>query len=145
MGHMSEERTTERIASTAWWPEWEQVLSEYINTCEIFQTLNRKHGKKYGLLQQIEEPKHPWETINMDWGTGLVPGGKENFNDCLVIVERYRKGLRCQTCHKEDTEMDTALLFCNNIISICGVPRFILSDRDQSLTSEFWTNLYVGL
>ncbi|MBW0496727.1 hypothetical protein O181_036442 [Austropuccinia psidii MF-1] len=47
---------------------------------------NRKHEKKYGLLQNIEEPKHPWETINMDCITGLVPGGKENFNACLVIV-----------------------------------------------------------
>ncbi|MBW0500828.1 hypothetical protein O181_040543 [Austropuccinia psidii MF-1] len=60
MGHMSEDRTKERVASTAWWPRWEQELSEYINTCERFQKEDRKHGKKYGLLQHIEEPKHPW-------------------------------------------------------------------------------------
>ncbi|MBW0567171.1 hypothetical protein O181_106886, partial [Austropuccinia psidii MF-1] len=76
MGHMSEDRTKERVASTAWWPKWEQEMGEYINTCERCQKANRKHGKKYGLLQHIEEPKHPWETINMDWVTGLVPGGK---------------------------------------------------------------------
>ncbi|MBW0520754.1 hypothetical protein O181_060469 [Austropuccinia psidii MF-1] len=73
MGHMSEDRTKERVADTAWWPKWEQKLSEYINTCERCQKENRKHGKKYGLLQHIEDPKHPWETINMDWVTGLVP------------------------------------------------------------------------
>ncbi|MBW0507016.1 hypothetical protein O181_046731 [Austropuccinia psidii MF-1] len=33
MGHMSEDRTKESVASTAWWPKWEQELSEYINTC----------------------------------------------------------------------------------------------------------------
>ncbi|MBW0460884.1 hypothetical protein O181_000599 [Austropuccinia psidii MF-1] len=66
MGHMREDRTKERVASTGWWPKWEQELSEYINTCERCQKANRKHGKKYGLLQHIEEPKHPWETINMD-------------------------------------------------------------------------------
>ncbi|MBW0525222.1 hypothetical protein O181_064937 [Austropuccinia psidii MF-1] len=59
MGHMSEDRTKERVASTAWWRKWEQELSEYINTCERFQKENRKHGKKYGLLQHIEEPKNP--------------------------------------------------------------------------------------
>ncbi|MBW0564753.1 hypothetical protein O181_104468 [Austropuccinia psidii MF-1] len=90
MGHMSEDRTKERVASTAWWPKWEQELSEYINTCERCQKENRKHGKKYGLLQHIEEPKHPWETINMDWVTGLVPGGKENYNACLIIVDSDR-------------------------------------------------------
>ncbi|MBW0572191.1 hypothetical protein O181_111906 [Austropuccinia psidii MF-1] len=28
MGHMSEDRTKERVASTGWWPKWEQELSE---------------------------------------------------------------------------------------------------------------------
>ncbi|MBW0557870.1 hypothetical protein O181_097585 [Austropuccinia psidii MF-1] len=111
MGDMSEDRTKERVASTAWWPKWEQELSEYINTCERFQNENRKHGKKYGLLQHIDKPKHPWETINMDWVTGLVPGGKENSNSCVVIADRCRKSVMCLPCHKEDTAMDTALLF----------------------------------
>ncbi|MBW0556631.1 hypothetical protein O181_096346 [Austropuccinia psidii MF-1] len=66
MVYMSEDRTKERVASTTWWAKWEQDVSEYIKTCEIFQKENRKNGKKYGLLQHIEEPKHPWETINMD-------------------------------------------------------------------------------
>ncbi|MBW0569205.1 hypothetical protein O181_108920 [Austropuccinia psidii MF-1] len=78
MGHMSEDRTKERVASTAWWPKREQELSEYINTFKKCQKANRKHGKKYGLLQHIEEPKHPWEIINMDWVTELVPGCKES-------------------------------------------------------------------
>ncbi|MBW0550795.1 hypothetical protein O181_090510 [Austropuccinia psidii MF-1] len=28
MGNMSEDRTKERVASTVWWPKWEQELSE---------------------------------------------------------------------------------------------------------------------
>ncbi|MBW0499708.1 hypothetical protein O181_039423 [Austropuccinia psidii MF-1] len=28
MGHMSEDRTKERVESTAWWPKWEQELTE---------------------------------------------------------------------------------------------------------------------
>ncbi|MBW0489281.1 hypothetical protein O181_028996 [Austropuccinia psidii MF-1] len=34
------------------------------------------------------------------------------------------------------------MLFWNNIISTCGVPKIILSDRDPKFRSEFWTNLY---
>ncbi|MBW0486286.1 hypothetical protein O181_026001 [Austropuccinia psidii MF-1] len=111
MGHMSEGRTRESLARTTRWPKWEQELSEYIKACEIFQKANRKHGKKSGLLKHIEEPKHPWETTNMDWVTGLVPGEKESFNDFLVIVDRYSPSFRCLPYHKEDTAMDTALLF----------------------------------
>ncbi|MBW0577151.1 hypothetical protein O181_116866 [Austropuccinia psidii MF-1] len=92
MGHMSEDRTKERVERTSWWTKWEKELSEYINICERFQKANRKHGNKYGLLQH-KEPKYPWETINMDWVTGLVPGGKENFNACLIMIYRLRKSV----------------------------------------------------
>ncbi|MBW0513391.1 hypothetical protein O181_053106 [Austropuccinia psidii MF-1] len=78
----------------------------------------------------------------MDCITGLVPGGKANFNSCFIIVDRFSKSMRCLQCYKEDTPMDTALLFSNNIISTRAVPKIILSNRDPKRTSEFWTNLY---
>ncbi|MBW0557696.1 hypothetical protein O181_097411 [Austropuccinia psidii MF-1] len=120
-------------------------MSSSVHTCEKCQKENRKHGEKYGLLQHKEEPKHSWETINMAWVKGLVLGGKENVNACLVIVDRYSKSVRCLPCHKEDTATDIALLFWNNIIATCGVAKIIISDRDPKFTSEFWTNLYVSL
>ncbi|MBW0489293.1 hypothetical protein O181_029008 [Austropuccinia psidii MF-1] len=67
--------------------------------------------------------------------------GRGNFNAFLDIVDRFGKGVRCLPCHKEDTAIDTALLLWNNIISTCGVPTIIISDRDPKFTSEFWTNL----
>ncbi|MBW0587300.1 hypothetical protein O181_127015 [Austropuccinia psidii MF-1] len=142
MGHMSEDRTKERVEGTAWWPKWEQELGEYIHTYERCQKANRKNGKKYGLLQHIEEPKHPWETINMDWVTRLVPGGKENFNAFLIIVDRFSKSVRCLPCHKKDTAMDTSLLYWNNIIYTCAVHKIIISNRDPKFTSEVRNNFY---
>ncbi|MBW0491277.1 hypothetical protein O181_030992 [Austropuccinia psidii MF-1] len=118
MGYMSEDKSKERIVSTAWWPQWEQTFSKYIKICERFQKAN-KHGKRYGLCQHIQEPKNPWETINLDWVKGLVLEGNKTFNTCLVIVDRYSKSLRCLPCHKEDTTMYIALLFLNKIISTC--------------------------
>ncbi|MBW0508215.1 hypothetical protein O181_047930 [Austropuccinia psidii MF-1] len=78
----------------------------------------------------------------MDWVTGLVPGGKENFNSCLIIVDSFSKRMRCLPRHKEETAMDTSPLFWYDIISTCGVPKIIISDRDPKFTSEFWTKLY---
>ncbi|MBW0494519.1 hypothetical protein O181_034234 [Austropuccinia psidii MF-1] len=127
---------TERVARTAWWPKWEQELSECIKTYERCREANRKHGKKYGLLQHIEETKQIWETVDMNWITGLVPGGKKNFNTFLVIADRYRKSVRCLPCHKEDAAMETAFFLWNNIIATCRVPKIIISDRDTKFTSE---------
>ncbi|MBW0475058.1 hypothetical protein O181_014773 [Austropuccinia psidii MF-1] len=78
----------------------------------------------------------------MDWAKGLVPGGRENLNSCLVIVDSFSKILSFLLCHKEDAAMDKTFLFLNNIISTCGVTKIIISDRDPKFTSEFWTNLY---
>ncbi|MBW0499747.1 hypothetical protein O181_039462 [Austropuccinia psidii MF-1] len=78
----------------------------------------------------------------MDWVTGLVPGGKENFNSCLIIVDRFNMSVRCLPCHKEETVMVTALLLWNNIISTCEVPKIFTSERDPKFISEIWTNLY---
>ncbi|MBW0538902.1 hypothetical protein O181_078617 [Austropuccinia psidii MF-1] len=78
----------------------------------------------------------------MDCITRLVPGGKANCNSCFITVDRFSKSMRFLPCYKEDTPMDTALLFWNNIISTRGVPKIILSNRDPKCTSEFLTNLY---
>ncbi|MBW0473580.1 hypothetical protein O181_013295 [Austropuccinia psidii MF-1] len=40
MGHMSEDRTKERVATTAWLPKWDREWSEYIKNCEICQKAN---------------------------------------------------------------------------------------------------------
>ncbi|MBW0559689.1 hypothetical protein O181_099404 [Austropuccinia psidii MF-1] len=78
----------------------------------------------------------------MYWVTGRVPQFKQNYNTCLIIVDRFSKSMRCLPGHKEDTTKDTSMLLWNNITSTCGVPKIIISDREPKLTSEFWTNLY---
>ncbi|MBW0568106.1 hypothetical protein O181_107821 [Austropuccinia psidii MF-1] len=102
-----------------------------------FQEESRKHEKTYVLLQHIEDPKNSWETIKMDWVTGLVPGDKENHNSFLVIVDSFSKGVRCLSFQKEDTAINTEFLFCNNMEATCEVPKIIISSRDPKFTSEF--------
>ena len=141
-GHFSEDRTVERVKTVAWWPNWRQDVKLYVTSCETCQQANKFTGKRLGLMQRIEEPKRPWEIINMDWVTGLPPAGTDNVNACLVVVDRFSKRVRFLPCHKEDTAMDTALLFWNRIITDTGLPNAIISDRDTKFTSEFWRNLY---
>ncbi|MBW0471479.1 hypothetical protein O181_011194 [Austropuccinia psidii MF-1] len=78
----------------------------------------------------------------MVWVTGIGPGGNNNFNAFLVILESYTESVRCLSFCKEEKAMDPALLFWNKIIVTCGVPKIIISDSDPKFTSKFWTNLY---
>ena len=110
-GHFSEDRTIERVSTTAWWIKWRLQTQEYVASCDRCQKANKATGKRFGLLQKIQEPTYPWEIINMDFVTGLPPAGVENFNCVLVVVDRFSKRTRFLPCHKEATAMDIALLF----------------------------------
>ncbi|MBW0565903.1 hypothetical protein O181_105618 [Austropuccinia psidii MF-1] len=36
-----------------------------------------------------QEPKSPWEIVDINWVTALPPGGDISYNACLVLVDRY--------------------------------------------------------
>lgn len=78
----------------------------------------------------------------MDFVTGLPAAGKENYNCCLVIVDRFSKRVRLLPCFKESTAVDIAFLFWERLITDTGIPRIIISDRDPKFTSNFWASLY---
>ncbi|MBW0518826.1 hypothetical protein O181_058541 [Austropuccinia psidii MF-1] len=109
-GHISKDRTLEKVKNCAWWPSWRKETIEYCHNCDRFQNTNRSKSKKFGLMIHIQEPKSPWEVVHMDWVTALPPSSDIGYNACLVIVERYSKTLIFLPCHKDDTSIDTAVL-----------------------------------
>ncbi|MBW0587178.1 hypothetical protein O181_126893 [Austropuccinia psidii MF-1] len=141
-GHLSKDRTLEKVKTCSWWPNWNKDVIEYCQTCDRCQKANRAAGKKFGMMIQIQEPKSPWEIVHMDWVTALPPGGDRSYNACLVLVDRYSKNPMFLPCHKDDTAMDTAIMIWNKVISHTGLFQNIISDRDPKFTSALWTNLH---
>ncbi|MBW0569657.1 hypothetical protein O181_109372 [Austropuccinia psidii MF-1] len=141
-GHLSEDRTPERVKTHSWWPNWKKDVAEYCQTCERSQKANRATGKRFGMMIQIQEPKSLWEIVHMDWVTALPPGGDRSYNACLVLVDRYSETPMFLPCHKDDTAMHTAIMIWNKVISHTGLFQNIISDRDPKFTSALWTNLH---
>ncbi|MBW0566539.1 hypothetical protein O181_106254 [Austropuccinia psidii MF-1] len=141
-GHLSEDRTLEKVKNCPWWPSWRNETIEYCHTCDRFQKANRSTGKKFGLMIHIQEPKSPWGVFHMDWVTAHPPSGDRSYNPCLVIVDRYIKTPIFLPCHRYDTAIDTALLLWSRLISHTGLFKNIISDRDPKLKSALWTNIH---
>ncbi|MBW0531506.1 hypothetical protein O181_071221 [Austropuccinia psidii MF-1] len=78
----------------------------------------------------------------MYWVTGLPPSGYKSHNACLVIVDTYSKTLIFLPCHKDDTDMDTALLLWSRVITHKGLFKNIMSDRDPKFKAALWTNIH---
>ncbi|MBW0460934.1 hypothetical protein O181_000649 [Austropuccinia psidii MF-1] len=94
------------------------------------------------MMIQIQELKSPWEIVHMDWDTSLPLGGDRSYNECLVLVERYRKPPMVLLFHKDSTAMNTAMLILNKAIGHTGLFQRIISDRDPKFTSALWRNLH---
>ncbi|MBW0548652.1 hypothetical protein O181_088367 [Austropuccinia psidii MF-1] len=109
-GHLSEDRTREKVNTCIWWPMWQKDVAEYCKICDRFQKENKFTGKRLGKMIKIQEPRRPWEIVHMDWVTGLPPGDDRSYNASLVIVVRFSKTPIFLPCHKDDMAMDTALL-----------------------------------
>ncbi|MBW0569718.1 hypothetical protein O181_109433 [Austropuccinia psidii MF-1] len=90
-GHLSEDRTMERIKTCSWCPSWRKDAIEYCHSCDRCQKANKATGKRFGLIIHIQEPSTPWEVVHMDLVTALPLGGDKSSNACLVIVDRYSK------------------------------------------------------
>ncbi|MBW0488559.1 hypothetical protein O181_028274 [Austropuccinia psidii MF-1] len=139
-GQLSEERTREKIKTFIWWPMWQKDVSEYCKTCDRSQRANTSTGKRLGNMIKNQEPSRPWEIFHMDWVTGPPPGGDRSYNACLVIVDIFSKTEIFLPCHKDDTDMDKALLIWNRVISWTSILTNIISDRDPKFTSALLTN-----
>ncbi|MBW0513481.1 hypothetical protein O181_053196 [Austropuccinia psidii MF-1] len=134
-GHLSEERTREKVKTCIWWPMWQKDVSEYCKTCDRCQEANKSTGQRLGNMIKIQEPSRPWEIVHMNWVTGLPPGDDRIYNSFLVIVDRFSKTPIFLPCHKDDTAMNTALLIWNRVVSWTGIFTNIISDRDPNFTS----------
>ncbi|MBW0502327.1 hypothetical protein O181_042042 [Austropuccinia psidii MF-1] len=121
---------------------WHKDVAEYCKNCDRFQKANKSTGKILVNMIKIQEPSRAWETVHMDWVSGLPPGGDRSYNAFLVIVDIISKTPIFILCHKDDTAMDTALLIWNRVVSWTGIFTKIISDRDPKFTSALWTNLH---
>ncbi|MBW0569053.1 hypothetical protein O181_108768, partial [Austropuccinia psidii MF-1] len=111
-GHLSEDRTRDKVKTCIWWPMWHKDVAEYQKTCDRCQKANKSTGKRLGNMIKMKEPSSPWEIVHMDWVNGLSPGGDRSYNACLVIVDRFSKTPISLPCHKDDT----ALLIWNRVV-----------------------------
>ncbi|MBW0483550.1 hypothetical protein O181_023265 [Austropuccinia psidii MF-1] len=134
---MSEERKMERIKTCSWWPSWRKDVIEYFQSCDRFQKANKATEKRFGWMIHIQEPSTPWEVVHIDEVTALPPGGDKSYNVFLVIVDRYSKTPIFLPCRKDDTDMDTALLIWNRVISHTVLLKISLVIETQNLHQTY--------
>jgi len=118
-------------------------VKDYIRSCDVCSRSNDSRHKPYGLLNPLEIPSKPWDSISMDFITDLLDS---NGSTCIFIfLDRFTKMEHFIPFPKVPSATDTASAFMNNIFRFHGLPSEIISDRGTQFTSKFWTAICSSL
>ena len=101
----------------------------------VCQKSKSEHIFPVGLLQPLPIPKQKWESISMDFITGLP---KVQAKDCIyVAVDRPTKYAHFFPITSDFKVSQVAKLFFKEIFRLHGLPRNIVSDQDNSFLRSF--------
>jgi hypothetical protein len=108
-GHFGVEKTVAMMQRYFYWPKLRQEIDKYIRFC-IVCAIAKLAIKKQGLYTPLPTPERPWESISMDYMSGL-PSTKQGNDYVFVVVDRFSKMAILTTCKKSITAEATAKLF----------------------------------
>jgi hypothetical protein len=108
-GHFSIKNTMAMLQNHFYWSKLRQEVSKYIRSFTSC-TIAKPTTKKQGLYTPLPTPNKPWESISMDYMSGL-PSTKQG-NDCVfVFVDCFSKMAILVACKKSIIAKATAKLF----------------------------------
>ncbi|XP_024312059.1 LOW QUALITY PROTEIN: uncharacterized protein LOC100823542 [Brachypodium distachyon] len=127
-----------------WWPSMKREIVEYIAKCAVCQRVKAQHQKPAGLLQPLPIPEWKWDSIGMDFITGL-PRTRSGYDSIWVVVDRLSKVAHFIPVKTSYSSAQLAKLYMSRIVCLHGVPKEIISDRGTQFTSKFWGQLHEAL
>eukprot|EP00253_Pinus_taeda_P002818 PITA_02818 len=124
-----------------YWPGMKRDAIESLSRCLECQQIKAKHQHPTGLLQLLPIPEWKWETISMDFITGL-PKTRKNNDSIMVVVDKLSKSAHFIPVQSTYKAVQIAHIFMQNIFNLHGLPKTIISDQDVKFTSAFWRTLF---
>ncbi|XP_050890187.1 uncharacterized protein LOC127095557 [Lathyrus oleraceus] len=112
-----------------WWPGIKKEIAKFVYSCLIYQKPKIEHQKSSGLLQPLSIPEWKWDSISMDFVSGL-PRTPSNCEAIWVIVDRLTKFAHFIPIKMDYPMERLAKLYIEKIVSLHGIPSSIVSDRD---------------
>ncbi|MCO5566565.1 hypothetical protein L7F22_020242 [Adiantum nelumboides] len=118
--------------------------SDYIRRCLICEKTKAERVRIPGKLHPLDIPQMKWESISMDFFTGL-PKTTGKYDSIFVIVDKLTKVAHLIPVKQTATAADIAQVFVKEIVRLHGIPARIISDRDAKFTSKFWQAMFQSL
>jgi hypothetical protein len=139
-GHQGFIKTYKQVRERFAWKGMKEDAMRHTRECITCQVNKDEHTHPAGLLQPLPIPEHKWESISMDFITGLP---KAQGKDCIfVVVDRLTKFAHFFAISTDYSESQVVKLFFREIFRLHGLPKTIVSDRDSRSMITFWQELF---
>ena len=115
-------------------------LKEFVKNCDVCQRIKSETSSLVGLLQRLSIPTTPWTDVSLDFMEGLPKS--QGFEVILVVVDQLNKYAYFVPVSHPYTTAKIASLYMSHIFKPHGMPTSIVSDRDATFTSLFWSELF---
>lgn len=128
------------ISRSYYWPKMGKEVEEYLKSCLVCQQDKTSMRNEVGLLQPLSILDRPWQSISMDFISGLcmVDGFKYYYHGGEQIFKIFDfHSYSARMYSRWATE-----LFFKNVVKYFVVPGDIVSDWDSRFTVMFWTMVF---
>jgi len=140
-GHIGVQKTHELISRQVYWKNLYDDIVEYVKQCIPCQRNKPSNQHPHGLLQPLEIPEAPWQSVSMDFITGLPKTRSIGYDCLLTITDRLTKMIHLIPTFTTATAKDIATQFLRHVVRYHGLPQSIVSDRDTKFSSNFWQSI----
>ena len=129
-------KTYRQIQERFSWKGLKGEVMQHVRECSICQQNKIGHIHPAGLLQPLPIPEHKWESVSMDFITGLP---KVQGQDCLyVVVDRLTKFTHLFSISSDYSAAQVAELFFKEVFNLHRLPKTIVSDWESRFIGAFW-------
>ncbi|KAL0561149.1 hypothetical protein IC582_001569 [Cucumis melo] len=142
--HPGSTKMYQDLRSVYWWRGMKREVADFVSRCLVCQQVKAPRQCQTGLLQPLSVPGWKWESVSMDFITGL-PKTLKSYTVIWVVVDRLTKSAHFVPGKSTYTGSKWGQLYMTEIVRLHGVPVSIISDRDTRFTSKFWKGLQLAL
>ena len=128
------------LRQTFWWTRMKREIARFVAECDVCRRVKAEHQRPAGLLQPLPVPEWKWDSIGMDFITGL-PRTSSGKDSIWVVIDRLTKVAHFLPVLTTFSMGRLADLYISRIVCLHGVPKTIISDRGSIFTSRFWHSL----
>jgi hypothetical protein len=138
-GHFIVEKIVAALQQHFYWMKLRQDVNKSIRSY-VACAISKPNIKKQGMYTLLPTSERPWESMLMDYMSGLMSIKRGN-NCVFVVVDRFSKMVILATYKKSIKTKATSNIFFKRVWVHFGIPKTIVSDQDNWFLNTFCSSL----